>query len=50
MAALSNLKITNILELSNQDREIVRLITFFLEEQKYELEAEIKKMQANLFE
>lgn len=48
--ALNNLNITNILELSNQDREIVRLITFFLEEQKYELEAEISKMQSNLFE
>lgn len=44
VSVLSNLNITNILELSNQDREIVRLITFFLEEQKYEIEGEIKKM------
>lgn len=50
VSAISKLNITNILELSNQDREIVRLITFFLEEQKHELEWEIKKMQSNLFE
>ena len=47
---MNNLNITNILELSNQDREIVRLITFFLEEQKYELEAEIKKMHSALYD